>query len=402
LLAGVAGVLFTRVLYAVEDGCDRVWRGPSWARPAVGGLVLGALLLALPHLYGVGYPVLQDAVEGRYTLALLLVLLLGKMVATSLTIGIGGSGGVFAPSLFCGAMLGAAFGDVVHLALPGSTGSVGAYALVGMGAVFAGAARAPITAVLILFEITGEYSIILPLMLAIVVATAVSRLLSHDTVYTLKLRRRGVDMDSPHPRPVLSDRTVGDVMDPVPPALSGATDVRSAARQLLATGRQALPVVREDGVVVGLLSSRVAAEVLADDLEAETSTARQLAESPATVRPATPLGEALDVLLHADPAGVPVLDEEKRLAGWLTHQGVLRALAPGGPPRPATARTARSEQAGGPAQHGHENRRGEQQHAQHDEHGEQAQRGGRLAATVAQRGEHAASVRRDAGTGQPL
>ena len=93
------------------------------------------------------------------------------MVACSLTIGIGGSGGVFAPSLFCGAMLGAAFGDVVHAVAPATAGSLGAYALVGMGAVFAGAARAPITAVVILFELTGEYSIILPLMLAIVLAT---------------------------------------------------------------------------------------------------------------------------------------------------------------------------------------------------------------------------------------
>ena len=100
------------------------------------------------------------------------------MVATSLTIGIGGSGGVFAPSLFLGAMLGAAFGQTAAAAVPGTAGSAGAYALVGMGAVFAGAARAPITAVLIVFELTGEYSLILPLMLAIVLATGVSHLLS--------------------------------------------------------------------------------------------------------------------------------------------------------------------------------------------------------------------------------
>ena len=120
-------------------------------------------------MYGVGYPVLGRRGRRRYAIAFLLALLVGKIVACSLTIGIGGSGGVFAPSLFCGAMLGAAFGDVVHAVVPGSTAArSGAYALVGMGAVFAGAARAPITAVVILFELTGEYSIILPLMLAIV------------------------------------------------------------------------------------------------------------------------------------------------------------------------------------------------------------------------------------------
>ena len=118
------------------------------------------------------------------------------MVATSLTIGIGGSGGVFAPSLFFGAMLGAAYGEIAHHVTPGIAGPAGAYALIGMGAVFAGAARAPITAVVIMFELTGEYSIILPLMTAIVLATGLSHLLSHDTIYTLKLLRRGIDLDS--------------------------------------------------------------------------------------------------------------------------------------------------------------------------------------------------------------
>src|SRR4051812_41824475 len=208
LVAGSVGVLFTRVLYAVEDACDWAWRGPEWARPAVGGLLLGGLLLVLPQMYGVGYPVLQAGVEGRYALGFLLVLLLAKMIATSLTIGIGGSGGVFAPSLFCGAMLGAAVGIVAQHVAPGVVGPSGAYALVGMGAVFAGAARAPITAVLILVELSGEYTIVLPLMLAIVLATAVSKALARDTVYTLKLRRRGIDLQALRPnRAALVERS---------------------------------------------------------------------------------------------------------------------------------------------------------------------------------------------------
>ena len=190
-------MLFTRVLYAIEDVCDGLWRGPEWLRPAVGGILLGLLLLVLPQMYGVGYPVLGDGVAGKYAIAFLLVLLVGKMVATSLTIGIGGSGGVFAPSLFIGAMLGSAFGEVMHLLAPTVAGPVGAYGLIGMGAVFAGAARAPITAVVIMFELTGEYSIILPLMAAIVLATGISHRLSGDTIYTLKLRRRGVDLSAP-------------------------------------------------------------------------------------------------------------------------------------------------------------------------------------------------------------
>ena len=194
LLAGVLGVLFARVLYLIEDACDAAWRGPQWARPAVGGLLLGSLLLVLPQMYGVGYPVLGRGVAGAYSIAFLLALLGGKMLATSLTIGIGGSGGVFAPSLFIGAMAGAVYGQSLHHFLPGLAGPAGAYALIGMGAVFAGAAHAPITAVVIIFELTGDYSVILPLMTAVVLATGVSHMISADTIYTLKLRRRGIDL----------------------------------------------------------------------------------------------------------------------------------------------------------------------------------------------------------------
>jgi len=174
VIAAVVGVGFVRVLYGMEDVLDRLWRWPEWLRPAVGGIVLGLLLLALPQMYGVGYPVLQRAIGGHYVVWFLVILLIGKVVATSLTISIGGSGGVFAPSLFMGAMLGTAFGILVHHLFPGSTGPAGAYGLVGMGTVFAGAARAPITAVLIIFELTGEYRIILPLMFAIVLAAGTS------------------------------------------------------------------------------------------------------------------------------------------------------------------------------------------------------------------------------------
>ena len=252
LIAGVVGVVFSRVLYAVEDVCDWAWRGPEWSRPAVGGLLLGLLLLLLPEMYGVGYPVLGNAVAGHYTVLFLLALLVGKLVACSLTIGIGGSGGVFAPSLFCGAMLGAAFGDGVHAVAPTVGGSVGAYALVGMGAVFAGAARAPITAAVIMFELTGEYTIILPLMLAVVVATAIASVLSTDTVYTRKLLRRGIDIDEPadailRRRPIAHSWSTPRRRPPrrrshASPGCSPASD-------------DTLPVIDDDGRYLGTLTS---------------------------------------------------------------------------------------------------------------------------------------------------
>ena len=189
---------------------------PGLGPPAVGGLLLGGLLLALPEMYGVGYPVLDNGVYGAYTIGFVLVLMAGKMLATSLTIGIGGSGGVFAPSLFIGAMFGSAFGQAFGHLAPGAAGPSGAYALIGMGAVFAGAARAPITAVVIMYELTGDYAIILPLMAAIALASAVSRLMSRDTIYTLKLRRRGIDITAPAPGSLLPGLTVAQATSPPP------------------------------------------------------------------------------------------------------------------------------------------------------------------------------------------
>ncbi|MCC9311411.1 chloride channel protein [Kitasatospora sp. RB6PN24] len=191
VLAGLTGVAFAHILYQVQDACDFVWRGPEWARPAVGGFLLGGLLLLLPQLYGVGYPVMETAVTGGYATAFLLALLAGKSAATCLTIGIGGTGGILAPTLFMGAMLGSAFGQAVQHLQAGQTGPAGLYGLIGMAAVFAGAARAPVTAVVALPELTGDYALVLPLMATIALAVLVSNTLSRGTVYTLKLRRRG-------------------------------------------------------------------------------------------------------------------------------------------------------------------------------------------------------------------
>ena len=327
LVVGGVGVLFTRVLYLVEDACDWAWRGPEWLRPAVGGLLLGGLLVAVPQMYGVGYPVLQDAVGGHYVFGFLLVLLGAKIVATSLTIGIGGSGGVFAPSLFVGAMAGTAFGIVAHGVLPGVAGAVGMYGLLGMGAAFAGAARAPITAVIVLFELTGQYSIILPMMTAVVIATLVSRWLSRDTIYTLKLRRRGIDLDVHHASPRLAGLRVADVLEPLPTPVAVGTGLSAASSALALSGHGVLPVVGADGRYHGCVTAKAVAEVLADP-ESTDRTVADVLEMPATVLATTTLTDALGALTTASGTGVPVLDEHGHvLVGWLTHQAVLGRLS---------------------------------------------------------------------------
>lgn len=321
LIAGLVGVLFTRVLYAVEDACDALWRGPEWLRPAVGGLALGGLLLVLPQMYGVGYPVLGNAVAGRYVIGFLLVLMVGKMLATSLTIGIGGSGGVFAPSLFVGAMLGSAFGRALHLLAPGTTGPVGAYGLIGMGAVFAGAARAPITAVVILFELTGEYSIILPLMTAIVLATGVSHAITGDTIYTLKLRRRGVDLE--RPEALGHDRQrVGAVMSPVPVGVSRHASLVEVATALSRTQFGVLPVVDDTGDYLGVVTARGVSDALADGHH-DAAAAALATELPVTVGEQDELQTARETLSRTGMNAMPVLSPTGAVVGWLTYHDLL-------------------------------------------------------------------------------
>ncbi|MEZ5081345.1 MAG: chloride channel protein [Thermoleophilia bacterium] len=325
ILAGAIGVAFSRILYFVEDVCDAVWRGPEWLRPAVGGLLLGGLLLALPEMYGVGYPVLEDAIGGRYVWTFLLVLLVGKMLATSLTIGIGGSGGVFAPSLFIGAAFGAAFGAFADALIP-TASPVGAYGLIGMGAVFAGAARAPITAVVIMFELTNEYSIILPLMAAIVLATVTSRALSADTIYTRKLLRRGVDIMAPAPGP-LEAAKVADLMVDLPVPIRASASLEHAAAELAVSADGVLPVLDDDGDFIGTVSARSVAQALVDDVDVPLA---DLVQLPPRIVPSHSVSKAVAALTEITGAALPVVaDDGERLVGWLSYTHVFGHLRPG-------------------------------------------------------------------------
>jgi chloride channel protein, CIC family len=327
LAAAIVGMGFTRTLYATEDLIDRLWgRQPEWLRPAVGGVALGLLLLALPQLYGVGYAPLEQAMAGNDTLVLLLVLLVGKLVATSLTIGIGGSGGVFAPSLFMGGMLGTAFGMVANVVAPNLVAPAGAYGLVGMGAVFAAAAHAPITAVLIIFELTGDYRIILPMMFAIALAAGVSNILTSDTIYTLKLRRRGIDVRRGRAANLMVLLTVRDAMRPVPAPLAATASLGEVIDRFAAEGVEALPVVDAQGAYGGVVTAYHVEESMRTNVL--DATAAGLAQSVPPVRADETLEQALERLLANTATGLPVLDQaDGHVIGWLTHQDLLASYS---------------------------------------------------------------------------
>jgi CIC family chloride channel protein len=304
VIAALIGLGFKTVLYKIEDVCDQVWGNrPEWARPAVGGVLLGLLLLALPQMYGVGYPVMYKALAGNYGLWFLILLAVGKMVAASLSIGIGGSGGVFAPSLFIGATSGMAFGAIVDQLLGPAAGQPALYAVVGMGAVFASAARAPLTSLSSVVEMTGDFSLTLPIMLAVAISTTTSRALSYGTIYTTKLLRRGTDIDRPSPRNAFADFTVADAMRPftAPLDLAAAAHRDGHARQNGQGG--AGDVVAAIGPITRTRDPQV---LFVNEV----------------------LGDALRQLELYGGDGLPVLSTDGRhLEGWITNQDVLRAVA---------------------------------------------------------------------------
>lgn len=212
LIAGVAAVVFVKVLHWFEELSDRLTWIPSFIQPVVGGLLIGTIGLVLPQVMGVGYDTIEDAIHVRAGLLMLVVVLIAKLFTTSLTLGSGGSGGVFAPSLFMGAALGGSIGHIARAVVPFSMASPGAYAVVGMGAMVAAATHAPITAILIIFEMTGDYRVILGLMVSCILGTLVAQRLKYESIYTIKLIRRGIDLYAGRETNVLRSLRVGDVL----------------------------------------------------------------------------------------------------------------------------------------------------------------------------------------------
>ena len=228
VVAGLVALLFVRVLYGLEDFWDGpLGRIPGPVRAMLGGALIGVTALRFPEIMGVGYEAIEMALREQLVWTTLLILAAVKILAVSTTIGSGGSGGVFAPSLFVGSMVGGSVGGAVHALWPAATATPGAYALVGMGAVVAATTHAPLTAFMIIFELTSDYKIILPLMITCVLATLIAQRLDEASIYTRKLIRRGSDLFRGRNLNVLSHLKVRDVMRE--PGTAVAPDARPLA-----------------------------------------------------------------------------------------------------------------------------------------------------------------------------
>jgi len=211
ILSAFVALGFISILYRTEDFFEKL-KMPDYLKPALGGLIIGIIAIKFPHVFGVGYDTVSLALNGKLLWLFLLFLVFLKLLVTSVTIGSGGSGGIFAPSLFLGATLGGFLGTIVHSLFPSITSNPGAYALVGMGAVAAGAMHAPITSILIIFELTNDYRIILPLMITCIISVLITSRIRRDSIYTLKLSRKGINMFQGQETNVLHSLHISKVM----------------------------------------------------------------------------------------------------------------------------------------------------------------------------------------------
>jgi CIC family chloride channel protein len=251
--AGLVAVAFIRTLNASEDLFAKI-PIPEYLKPILGGLLVGTIALQLPQVYGVGYSTISLALAGALPVATMGLLVFAKIAATSTTIGSGGSGGIFAPSLFLGAATGGFFGSILHAWFPETTGSSGAYALVTMGAVVGATTHAPISAIIIIFEMTQTIDIIPGLMAACVVSTLVSQLLNRDSIYTAKLVRQGIDIFKQEDPNVLKGLFVRDVMDSEPEIIPASANFKTVLDLVVQSSHREFFVVNDRNELLGAIS----------------------------------------------------------------------------------------------------------------------------------------------------
>ena len=318
---------FVKVLYKCEDLFNS-WRFPNYLKPAVGGIAIGAIGLFYPYLFGVGYEGAELAILGVFGAGMLITMCLLKILATSITLGSGGRGGIFAPSLFIGAMLGGAFGLGIHAIFPTIAPEPGAYSLVGMGAVFAAASYAPITAVLILFEVTRDYLIILPLITAVVTSTFIAHRISRDSIYTMKVRRQGVEIMEGELDP-LRYVTVGGTMTRDFPTVSPEMPITELLHEIERTGHHGFPVVDEEGRLYGVVTLSDVEQAIKDEASSTADLkVRDIAtRKPVTAYPDENVRAVLSRFSTMDVGRIPVVsrDDPSQLLGCLRRHDIIRA-----------------------------------------------------------------------------
>jgi CIC family chloride channel protein len=331
LLLGVivafVGVLFIRSFYYLSDRFSG-WGASTRVKPLLGAFLAGSVGIFYPEVLGDGYEHIEMVISGELVGAALVMLALAKILATGLTLGSGNAGGVFAPSLFVGAMLGGAYGTIVAALFPSLSITPGTYALAGMGGLLAAATHAPLTAVFLIFEMTGGYSIILPIMFVCIVGYSVSRYFQKDSIDTLELTRRGIHLEQGHEVSVLQSILAKDIMSREVETFPETMPLREVLRLIPGSRHVTFPLVNAQGLMTGILSLQDFREIAFEEGLHDIIVAKELAtEKVITVFPDENLQDALDRIGFRNIEHLPVVSREEpaKAIGMLSRRDIISA-----------------------------------------------------------------------------
>ncbi len=327
LLAGLVALLYIKVLYFLEDFFEDL-KIPELVKPMIGGILIGLMGMFVPQIFGVGYHSITAALNGNLLWTTMLALVFLKLLATSISLGSGGSGGIFAPSLFIGTMLGGFFGTMIHQFFPFS-GTIGAYALVGMGALVAGTTHAPITAILIIFEMTNDYKIILPLMISCVISVLIASKIQRESIYTLKLVRRGIDLFKGREVNILRALKVSEVMQEDPVIISADTTLPDLIDLFFHTSHTQFFVIDRQNHFIGRVTLDDVRRLLREqEFLSGLVIAHDLVNpNVAKIHPDISLDQVMRIFGQYDVEELPVVDrnDSDRIVGVVRYRDVIEA-----------------------------------------------------------------------------
>jgi CIC family chloride channel protein len=323
ILAGLSAVMFIKIYYAIEEWFQRIekrWKIPVWAMPAIGGLMSGLICMWLPELYGFSYEAINNAVRGNEGWHNMIGIYFLKPVVAALTVGSGGSGGMFAPAMKMGAMLGGMFGKIVHMLFPTLTATSGAYALVGMGALTAGIMRAPLTVILILFEVTGNYEIVLPIMFAAVTSSLIARLTYRHSMETYVLEKEGVRVGYGIAISVAEHISIAEVMKTDYVKFMVSESATNMIDIFFNTPESSFLVTNNEGQFSGIISLDEMRMLLKSDSLVGLIAEDIVKKDVPVLYDTTKLDEALKLFEIADCNLLPVLDDKSNMLLGVVRQ----------------------------------------------------------------------------------
>ena len=329
IFIALISVFFIRFFYKVSDAFAFLPL-PKWLKPAIGGLLMGILGAFCINIMGVGYGTIIEILQNKIPWYILIVFVFLKIVATSLTLGSGGSGGQLVPSLFIGAAAGGFFGGLMQYIFPSIAGNPETYALVGMGAMLAAVIRAPITSILILFEITQSYHIVLPVMITCIIANMISASIEKDSIFTWTLTRAGFNINHGIDKSILESVKVKDIMLTDIIAFNDNTSILDIKKSIEKKPHAYFPVVNDEGYLTGVISLNDLKEEIFSGKNLETTLAKDFGarRNIITVSPEETLEQAMRDFGIKEVGDLPVVEiEEKgmKLVGLLRRSDIIIA-----------------------------------------------------------------------------